>query len=181
MYNHLEIQSIARPRLMAAKEISLKCEPVGDDYARDLDDDTISYVLAAQKAFSKLRQAISQIAGSLVLDAASDRGSGLSEEGYRLAQASMSEVADLFASAEPTQRASHHHHHMRLAIEVVAEALASRRYSAGLLRGLQSERDILPLLKAAWTELASANRALPGFEMVDFGQACCAFHQTKSF
>ena len=170
-------RNVAPPRLLDGAGLVLKCEPSGDGYAATLDDDTIAYVLAAQKSFRKLRQAISQIAGALVLDAASGTKSSIADDGFRLARISMAEVLDLFGSASPSRSSTHHHHHLGIAIGLVGEALAAQKRSSGMPSAANPERDLLPLLKRAWQELNHAVRALPGFDMVDFGQACCAFHR----
>ncbi|WP_111735695.1 hypothetical protein [Roseovarius amoyensis] len=142
-----------------------------------LDEQTLAYVLAAQRAFRKLKQTLSQVAGALVLEAASDGVSEVAQEGYRLARGSMGELRDLFAAARPTPRAAHHHHHMTRAIALLEEILRTGRAAGLITRGGESP-DLLPMLKTAWRELGHAGQALPGFDLVDFDQACCACHPT---
>lgn len=153
----------------------------GDDFAGQLDDATIDYVLAAQKSFRKLRQAISQMAGVLVLEAASTSAGRIEivRNGLELASASLAEVKDLLAAARPTVRSLHHHYHLKRAIAEVERAMAAVKPADRVAIPGATSVDILPLLKTAWTELSAAGRALPGFEVVDFSQACCAFHHNN--
>jgi hypothetical protein len=138
---------------------------------KELDDRTLTYVLAARPAFDLLRDAASQLAALLVLAAAGGR-SAQDNPVFALARAAQSEAWDLIGVLRPGQHGAHHHRHLLACAEVLKWAFEEA--SQTLHKG--SEERALTLLREALRQLHFAAAALPGFEVVSFSQACCAAH-----
>lgn len=139
----------------------------------DLDDKTVAYVLAARDLFDGLRRASSQLAGLLVLSAIGSRGAQ-GNPMLEMAIAAHAQAAEGLRGLTPTARAAHHHHHLRLAAEALGEALTTTRHSLKLTATVTDA--IQARLRQALEDLRWASRALPGFELVNFAQGCCAMH-----
>ncbi len=141
----------------------------------ELDDRTIAYALAVRAAFDSLRQAVAQLAGLLVLASSGARSSILDHPMLERATARRAEAEDLIERAKVPTTAIHHHHHLRCASAGIGRALA-------LAANLSYRSDdavldrVLAELREAWRELHRTTQFLPGFQVVDFGQACCAAH-----
>jgi hypothetical protein len=139
----------------------------------DLDERTAAYILKARGPFEGLRRASSQLAGSLVLAAIGSRttqGNPMLE----MAITAPAEAADGLRALTPTARGAHHHLHLCRAAARLGEALTTARHSR-LIDETVTDR-ICGLVKQALEELRWASRALPGFELVNFSQGCCAMH-----
>ena len=126
---------------------------------KDIDDQTVAYILAAQTYFEDLKQVAAQLAGLLVLEAAGSKAPDHSmlvsaEQVYKNA-------ADGLRSALVPARATAHHAHL----------LAAASRLSGALRG---SGDPLVLLEGAYAELRAASKTLPGFPMISFERGCCA-------
>jgi hypothetical protein len=139
----------------------------------DLDDRTTAYILKAREPFEGLRRASSQLAGLLVLAALGSR-TAQGNPMLETAIAAHAEAADGLRSLTPTGRGAHHHLHLCLAAERLGEALATARRSLKLDETV-SDR-IYAGMKQAVEDLRWASRALPGFELVNVSQGCCAMH-----
>jgi hypothetical protein len=129
-----------------------------------IDDQTAIYILATRKAFDDLRQAISQLAGALVLSAAKSRsGSTSLEPARRLHQ----QALETLRVASISARAAVHHAHLSQAAQDLEIALKK----AGVPLNVDA---VLPPLRSAYEALQQASQTLPGFEMVAFEQGCCS-------
>jgi hypothetical protein len=141
-----------------------------------LDSATLAYVAAAEPCFADLRRVAAQLAGLLVLQASGARSAGPGHPMVAVAAELLAASCDAALSLVPrTERARHHHHHLLSAAERLSDTLAG-------IRTTRVERaDVTAptqFLMTAWSELGHASRALPGFELVDFSEACCAQHAT---
>jgi hypothetical protein len=146
-----------------------------DGLSQTLDDATIAYVLATRAHFDGLRQAASQLAGLLVLAASGARSVTQEHAMLEAARQAYAEAADGLASVAAPARARHHHHHMSQAAAVIEIAL--REAGASMHDYAAGRRDVdaaLAPLKAGYRHLQWAASALPGFELIDFQNACCA-------
>lgn len=138
-----------------------------------LDDRTAEYVAAAQKIFRGLQDVIGRLAGLLVLEALGQ--SQMAFDGPTLAATRdvTTDTTERLRGLRPTPRSAHFHHHLARAASLV-------RVSVTLVESQRDHRiaarDPLPCLRGAWEEMTSASKILPGFEIVDFGQSCCALH-----
>jgi hypothetical protein len=139
----------------------------------NIDDETVAYTLEAHRYFEDLRQVAAQLAGLLVLAAAGGRSATpdhpMLEAAGRLHESASAAIRSLRA----TPRASAHRDYLSRAAAALECALASARthlWRPG--RNAEVEPIMLPL-QAAYDQLRLAARALPGFEMISFEQACC--------
>jgi hypothetical protein len=139
----------------------------------DLDERTAAYILKARENFEGLRRSSSQLAGLLVLLAIGSRttqGNPMLE----LAIAAHAEASDGLQALTPTAQGAHHHLHLCRAAARLGEALTIARHSLALDETVTDR--IYGLVKQALEDLRWASRALPGFELVNFSQGCCAMH-----
>jgi hypothetical protein len=141
----------------------------------DVDDRTAAYILETRASFDALRDAAAQLAGLLVLVATGTRERVLDEPILERATTAYREAKDKLRSTKAPAPAAHHHHHLSLASEYIGEALRVARQ--GNLRLDASSLDRAHrVLQAGWREMLSASKCLPGFQVVDFSQSCCAPH-----
>jgi hypothetical protein len=132
-----------------------------------IDDQTALYILATRKVFDDLRQAISQLAGALVLSAAKSKIESFRlEPTRRLHQQAVEALRD----ASISDRAAVHHAHLLHAAQHLEIALTK----SGLPLNVDA---VLPPLRSAYEALQKASQTLPGFEMVAFDQGCCSVLQ----
>lgn len=141
-----------------------------------IDDATTAYVVKMREPFELLRQAVAQVAGLLVLAAAS----GEAIAGHpmlELATDAVRRVESEVPSVKVPARARHHHWHVVQALSAIGLAFPAAR--RGLVRRDEAAIDaVLGPLRSAHQHLLWATAALPGFEVVALSQACCARHAT---
>jgi hypothetical protein len=128
------------------------------------------YVADAKSPFQELQRALTQLAAFLLKRltgrrAASDYGP---IEAARLA---LGECAGALAALPVPAGAAHHRAHID-----GAHAALNRALAAALARHGADDDAMLAALEQAERDLKAASRILPGFEPVDFTQACCAAH-----
>jgi hypothetical protein len=131
-----------------------------------IDDSTAAYIAGVHRHFEDLRQASAQLAGLLVLASAGSKSVNPEHPLLKSAVELHRGAVDALRSARPTPRARRHHESLLQAAEALSQALAASK-----------ERDLDPMLiplQAAHAHLQRAGELLPGFEMVDFKQGCCA-------
>lgn len=138
------------------------------------DDATRAYVEASSPCFEDLRAVTAQLAGLLLLAASGARSAGPDHPMRAVAEELLETARDATLRLAPrSPRARHHHEHLLATAARLTEALAMIR-AAPL--GREGITEPTRLLNAAWTELAAASRALPGFDLIDLTGACCAMH-----
>jgi len=135
------------------------------------DDRTTAYVIEAHPAFEDLRQVAAQLAGLLVLAATGSRESSPHHPMLASATQTWARATDAVKRSAPlaNERARPHHRHLVDASESLRSALAS----CGAWP-LDIDTVLVPL-RAAYEHLQAAAKALPGFQMVSFEQACCGY------
>lgn len=139
----------------------------------ELDDATVAYVLDMGRPFEDLRHVAAQLAGVLFLIAAGSKRATLQHTVLELAGASFERAMEGIKSVAVPARAAHHHSHLREAARLLGATLASCNRNGMLAADMDL---IFSSLSEAWDQLSAAAAALPGFEIVAFGQACCAEH-----
>lgn len=160
------------PRLLA-------CEALPDPRLPDMDPQTLdeatcAYVTAMQLPFEQLRQAAGQLAGVLVLAAATKQGAA-GHPMLDLADRARREAAEAIRACHPPSQGTHHHLHLTQAARGIAAALdAARRWLRG--EDEAAADAVMVPLRAGYRDLQWAAGALPGFEIVAFSQGCCARH-----
>lgn len=157
------------------------CESVGMErtspghgFAPEVDPGLYDYVVGAQGRFDGLRQCAAQMAGLLVLAAAGGR----TDPGHpmlELARNAHGAAADATYGARVPAGAEHHHRHMAAAAKTLSAALKAMPDALARRNEEAVDRAYGPL-QAGFRELQNASRCLPGFEIVDFEQGCCAEH-----
>jgi hypothetical protein len=142
--------------------------------AGNIDDATAAYVATMRAPFELLRQAEAQVAGLMVLAAAS-RQAIAGHPMLDLAAEAVREAEDNIRSVQAPERAHHHHRHVVQALGDLQRAIAAARRC--LVRGDAAAIEaVVAPLRAAHQNLLWATGALPGFEIVALSQACCARH-----
>ncbi|HVY98847.1 MAG TPA: hypothetical protein VHA35_05060 [Dongiaceae bacterium] len=139
-----------------------------------IDDATAAYVAAMRAPFEGLRQAEAQLAGLMVLAAAS----GQAVAGHpmlEMAAEAVREASDGVRAARVPPRARHHHVHVLRALEEIEIAVAAARRCL-VRRDEKAVAAAIAPLRSAHRHLIWATGALPGFEIVALSQACCAQH-----
>jgi hypothetical protein len=139
----------------------------------NVDDETVAYILEAQKYFEDLRQVAAQLAGLLVLAAAGGKSCtpdhpmvGAAERLHESAEAGI-------RSLRPTERARVHRDYLSRAAAALECALSLARSHLWRVDQSAGVEPILHPLQAAYEQLRLAAGSLPGFEMISFEQACC--------
>ena len=90
--------------------------------------------------------------------------------------ARMDEARERMGALRPPAAARHQFHHLSKAADAIGRA-ADLAHACLTARADDADRDaLLQVLRAATHHLRATGRLLPGFELVDLGQACCAAH-----
>lgn len=144
--------------------------------AHEADHALLAYIEGGRVAQDLLCQVLTQLAGYSLMLMTTSRRPNLAEQSIRGASAAAARAfEDIRALAVPSA-ARHHHHHLCKAAEAARHAFAAAE-RCGRPDAGEAERDALTrALQAATAHLRVTARLLPGFEMVDFDQACCALH-----
>jgi hypothetical protein len=140
-----------------------------------LDDRTAAYIRKAQVSFELLRNAAARLAGLMVLASIGSRERVLDEPLLAQAEDAFREAEDMLRGVAVPDAAAHHHFHLSTASRQIGEALRAARQGALRLDSGSLDRTHR-LLRGGWQDMLSASKALPGFQVVDFGQSCCAAH-----
>jgi hypothetical protein len=139
----------------------------------NVDDETVAYILEAQKYFEDLRQVAAQLAGLLLLAAAGGKSATpdhpMLDAAERLHESAVAGIRSL----HPTARATPHRDYLSRAAAALECALSSARSHLWQAEQNAGMEPILHPLQAAYDQLRLAAGALPGFEMISFEQACC--------
>lgn len=140
------------------------------------DDETLRYVVSVRAPFEALRRVATQLAGFALLHALGSGRESLQDAPVKMARTALEDAEDALRSLRPTAAASHYHHHLMQACRALAAALDAEGEYLIAARRTALAAASEPALKRAVEHLRHASAALPGFEIVDLGQACCAFH-----
>lgn len=142
----------------------------------ETDARSLPYVVACQPLHARLRDVVTQLGGLSLMTMLRREGAFDRETPLRLVRAALTETGEALGGLRVPPRAAHHHHHMS---EACRAAACAADLIADLRLGRDAEaarRDLSRELRAATDHLRHASRALPGFEMVDLTQSCCAAH-----
>ena len=140
-----------------------------------LDDQTVTYVLAAQRPFEDLRQAVGQVSGWLVLAALRTNDAVADHPALMRASCLLGDCLDDLPRLRPTALARPHHERLMRVAHAMDAAVRDAQTRA-LIRTDADIHRVSIAVKAAYADLAAATAALPGFQMVSFADACCARH-----
>ncbi len=136
----------------------------------------IGYIAAARPVQERISQTLTQVAGFALLVMTSRHRAPLAEGSLAGAREEAARVAESVRALAVPGPAAHHYHHLRGAADMLGQSCAAALACTGA-RASQAERATLTrALREASDHLRATARLLPGFELVDFGQACCAVH-----
>jgi hypothetical protein len=135
-----------------------------------------SYTMATRPLHERLRAVLTQLSGLSLLVILRRVGAFDVEAPLRLAGDELADVLDALRDIEVPEEARHHHHHMLIGTRAIGRVHALVVTATGVGLGDSGRRELSTVLSEAADQLRHATRALPGFEMVDFRQSCCAAH-----
>jgi signal transduction histidine kinase len=149
--------------------------PLDRSFVETLPDSAMSYAVAVLPGFEGLKYAASLLAGVLVL-AFTGAGTNLNDHSLeRMALAEIEQAEAVIRMARVTERTAHHHHHLKNALTAIRH-VAERLQEAFVIGAAGNFDQIISELNHGWDELRRASKHLPGFEVIDFSQSCCAIH-----
>jgi len=137
---------------------------------------TLRYLSAARPVHDELRRALTQVAGCALLLMTSAGRPTHAEAVIIGAAAAAADVADGVRQLQVPSIAAHHHHHLRRASEALTHACMAARACAGPGVAERDRDDLVRALQGTVANLRAVSHLIPGFETVNFGQACCAMH-----
>ncbi|MBZ9674283.1 hypothetical protein [Mesorhizobium sp. ES1-1] len=138
----------------------------------------LHYVAAARPVQRLISATLTQVAGFALLLLTSRSRVSLAEGALAGAQEAAMRAAEEVRALAVPDIAAHHHHHLRGAAETLLQACAA---ASDQVRARSSDQGdaLSSRLRASSDHLRTTASLLPGFELVDFGQACCAMHAPK--
>ena len=146
-----------------------------------VDRATLDYVSSARVAQDLLRQVLTQVAGYALMLMLGNKPAAQPDAAVRMARNAADRADEDVRALRVPETAAHHHHHLSQAVEATRHAFAAAEACASP-DATDGERDALShALRSASEHLRATSKLLPGFEMVDFGQACCAAHARAAF
>jgi len=144
-----------------------------------LADPTMLYIVNSRPLHDRLQQILTQVAGFSLLVMTRGPGAPRLDGPLALAGDAFRSTREELGALHVPARAKHHYRH-------VIDAAGAVERSMGLLTDcLRPQADettravLVRCLRLATDHLRAATRLLPGFEMVDLRQACCAAHPTS--
>lgn len=141
-----------------------------------LADGTLRYIVATRPLHDRLRQVATQAAGFSLLVMTRGTRVPMLDAPLALAAGALRAARDELRALPVPPEARHHHRHLAAATDALAQSL---ELLAACLRPAAGEATCSALvrgLRLATEHLRSAARLLPGFEMTDLAQSCCAAH-----
>jgi hypothetical protein len=136
-----------------------------------LADPLARYSCEAQPLHDLLRRGLIQLSGFLLKRTIAGRRAIVDYEPVEAARERVREAAEGVNSLRAPNEAAHHRSHLEGALAALEGALAAA------LSTTDPDGDALfHFVEEAERHLRAAGRTTPGFEAVDFRQACCAMH-----
>ncbi len=136
----------------------------------NLPDPVVRYVLEAKPVHAALLQTLTQLAGFALMRLTSGRASVIDAGPVELARDAFDGCADRLHGLRVPAEATHHHSHLQGAAAALEQAIATA------LSKTTADAVFFDTLEEAERHLRAVSRTLPGFEMVDLTQSCCAAH-----
>jgi hypothetical protein len=153
--------------------IALGCDATADapwTAPAKVDDRTVDYLLSVRRGFETLGDVARGLAALLILEAS---GARVPRDHPALccARSDLAEAEAVIRASRPTPTAVHPHRHLVASADRLGAVTASMSKPRDI-----DARQTLALLREALDHLSSAERTLPGFEIVALGEgcACCA-------
>lgn len=141
----------------------------------DTEDGSVAYAIGIQLPFERLRNAAAQLAGVLILATTGNRSASPDHPIVAVAADNHRRAIDGMSAVKVPEGSRHRHLHMVRASSLIAGAVV--KFKSVATRNGSNVDAALALLVRGWSELRLASASLPGCEIVDLKQACCAEHQ----
>jgi hypothetical protein len=139
-----------------------------------LADPLARYICEAQPPHDLLRRGLIQLSGFLLKRTIDSRRTVVDYEPVEAARGRIRDAADGLRSLRAPTGAAHHRSHLVAALVALEGALAAA------LSTTDKEGDALfHFVQEAERHLRTVAGMTPGFETVDFRQACCAMHDVR--
>jgi uncharacterized membrane protein YccC len=132
-------------------------------------DPLAHYISEAQPLHDLLRRGLIQLSGFLLKRTIVSQSAFVDYEPVEAARERICEAAEGLRSLRSPNGAAHHWGHLVAALTALENALA-----AALSTTDQNGDALFHFVQEAERHLRTVGRATPGFETVDFRQACCA-------
>jgi hypothetical protein len=130
-----------------------------------------AYVADAKPPHRELQCALTQLSGFLLKRLTGRRTAAVDYGPVEAARSALAECDRILAALRTPGGAAHHRAHLD-----GARAALDRAVGAALSRHGLDEDAMFRALEQAERDLRALSRIMPGFEPVDFTQACCAAH-----
>ena len=137
-----------------------------------LADPLARYLCEAQPLHDLLRRGLIQLSGFLLKRTIAGSRAIIDYEPAEAAREHICEAAEGLRSLGAPTSAAHHRGHLVAALVALESALA-----AALSTADKDGDALFHFVEEAERHLRAVGRATPGFEAVDFRQACCAMHR----
>jgi hypothetical protein len=140
-----------------------------------LADPLARYMCETQPLHDLLRRGLIQLSGFLLKRTIAGAHAVVDYEPVEAARERICEAAEGLRSLRAPTSAAHHRSHLVAALVALESALAAA------LSTTDKDGDALfHFVEEAERHLRVVGRATPGFETVDFRQACCAMHDVRA-
>jgi hypothetical protein len=138
----------------------------------------LRYVVECQPIHERLRQLLTQLGGLSLMTMLERDGAPAFDRNtpLRLAGDALGETRETLRDLAVPERALHHHHHLSEAIRALGRVSGLLSAPPSTRKTEAARQELSTSLRLAADHLRFAGRAMPGFEMVDLGQSCCAAH-----
>lgn len=137
-----------------------------------LADPLARYMCEAEPLHDLLRRGLIQLSGFLLKRTIAGRRAIVDYEPLEAARERIRQTAEGLSGLRAPTSAAHHRSHLVGALAALESALA-----AALSATDQDGDALFHYVQEAERHLRAVGRATPGFETVDFRQACCAIHR----
>jgi hypothetical protein len=141
-----------------------------------LADPIARYMCEAQPLHDLLRRGLIQLSGFLLKRTIAGPRAIIDYEPVEAARERIREAAEGLRSLRAPIGAAHHRAHLTAALAALESALA-----AALSMTDRNGDALFHFIEEAQRHLSAVGRTTPGFEAVDFRQACCAMHGPAPF
>jgi hypothetical protein len=140
-----------------------------------LADPIARYMSEAAPLHDLLRRGLIQLSGFLLKRTIASQSGIVDYQPVDAARERISEAADGLKSVRAPTGAIHHQSHLVAALVALESGLA-----AALSKTDRQGDALFHFVQEAERHLRAVGRATPGFEAVDFRQACCAMHDVRA-
>lgn len=139
-------------------------------------DPVVRYIADSGEVQDRFRQILTQLAGFALLVATRRAERSVWSGPLDIAENRTADAIERLRALRPPGAARHHFHHLASAGEAIDRSLAAAHACLTARAGEADRDDLMRTLRTATEHLRATTRLLPGFEIVDLSQACCAVH-----